>query len=321
MARGILRAVRCRYDRAALKAALLSIDLEDWQQLVHRRLRIDGWDQVRPAIERQVNAVLDILDDIGAKATFFLLGMTVKNHPQLVEAVVARGHEPACHGYAHTPVPRQSPDEFRRDLEAAIAVIEDTCGRRPVTYRAPAFSINRRTPWAYDVLVEAGFRYDSSQYDSPRISDRFGGIPLHPYRLQLGSGRELWELPVAVWRLRRWTLPIGGGSYWRILPRQVLLRALRDLTDRNAYPVLYLHPYECDPEALDADIPATATPQQRAHAAALRAWRNSGRARAVTRLREIAQRVPLLSYAEAYADIERDHGTRTRALSQAGFLV
>jgi len=273
---------------------LLSIDFEDWHQLVHRRLGLRAWDRPHAALQAQTLRLLDLLDELDAQATFFLLGMTVANHRELVAEIVRRGHEPASHGYAHVRVYDQARDEFRADVERAAEVIHDVTGRRPVTYRAPAFSINRRTPWAYDVLAGAGIRYDSSQYDSPRVPDRLGDIPAEPYRLG-----ELWELPVA-----------GGGSYWRLLPP----RNLRELA------VLYFHPYEFGPP-LRAELPPDATAKQRLAAAKVVAWRNLGRGLIVKRLRRVAQTHRLVSYDQAYGDIDRLYGTRTRALSQEGVLV
>jgi peptidoglycan/xylan/chitin deacetylase (PgdA/CDA1 family) len=273
---------------------LLSIDFEDWHQLVHRRLGFAGWDRPHGALERQTSYLLDLLDDLGAHATFFLLGMTVDNHRDLVAEIVRRGHEPACHGYAHARVYDQTADELRADLERAVDVIADAAGRRPVAYRAPAFSINRRTPWAYDVLAAAGFRYDSSQFDSPRVPDRLGDIPSEPYRLG-----ALWELPVA-----------GGGSYWRLLPP----RDLRELA------VLYFHPYEFG-AGLRAELPPGATAKQRLGAAKVVLWRNAGRGLVERRLRQVARTHRLVPYDAAYGDLDRLYGTRTRALSQEGVLV
>jgi len=273
---------------------LLSIDFEDWHQLVHRRLGLAGWDTPHAALARQTAHLLDLLDELGAEATFFLLGMTVANHRDLAAEIVRRGHEPACHGYAHARVYNQTPGELRADLERAVGVIADVTGQRPVAYRAPAFSINRRTPWAYDILVEAGFRYDSSQYDSPRVPDRLGDIPKEPYRLG-----DLWELPVA-----------GGGSYWRVLPP----RNLRELA------VLYFHPYEFGPR-LRAELPSNASLEQRLRAAKIAAWRNAGRGLVETRLRQVARTHRLVSYHQAYGDIDRLYGARTRALSPEGVLV
>jgi peptidoglycan-N-acetylglucosamine deacetylase len=275
-------------------ALLLSIDFEDWHQLVHRRLGVADWDRPHAALERQTAQLLDLLDELGARATFFLLGMSVATHRELVGEIVRRGHEPACHGYVHARVYEQTPDEFRADVERAAEVIEDVTGHRPVAYRAPAFSINRRTPWAYDILATCGFRYDSSQYDSPRIPDRLGDIPAEPYRLG-----DLWELPVT-----------GGGSYWRVLPP----RGLRE------HAVLYFHPYEFGPP-LRAELQPGASAKQRLAAAKVTLWRNVGRSLVEKRLRRVARTNRLIPYDQVYGDLDRLYGTRTRALSEEGVLV
>ena len=273
---------------------LLSIDFEDWHQLVHRRVGVTDWDRRHAVLERQTSHLLDVLDELDARATFFLLGMSVANHRELVAEIVRRGHEPASHGYAHARVYTQTPEEFRADVERSAEVIAEATGTRPVAYRAPAFSINRRTPWAYDELAAAGFRYDSSQYDSPRVPDRLGDIPAEPYRLG-----ELWELPVT-----------GGGSYWRVLPP----RGLHDLA------VLYFHPYEFGPR-LQADLPSGATAKQRLSAAKVVLWRNFRRSAVERRLRDVAQTHRLVAYDQVYGDLDRLYGTRTRALSPEGVLV
>jgi peptidoglycan-N-acetylglucosamine deacetylase len=290
---------------------LLSIDFEDWHQLVHRRLGRADWDKPHPEFPLHVHAVLDLLEDIGARATFFLLGITLANYPELVAEVVARGHEPACHGYAHARVHTQARDAFREDVERSLEAIEHAAGTRPTAYRAPAFSINRRTPWAYDVLADLGFTIDSSQYDSPRVPDRLGAIPDAPYRLRTPEGRELWEYPLATWG----PLPIGGGAYWQLLPGTAIRRGLQE------FDVLYFHPYEFASEPLHAEAPPAATTRQRFVASSRSAWRNVGRGRVARQLREVARTHRLVSYDQARDDIARHHGTRSRALSQEGVLV
>lgn len=299
---------------------LLSIDFEDWHQLVRRTAGAADWDTRGPALERQTSAVLDLLDELGAKATFFFLGMTVARYPDLVREIATRGHEPASHGYAHERVFRQTRDEFAADLARSVAAIEDATGRRPISYRAPAFSINRETPWAYDVLAEQDFRFDSSQYDSPKVPNRIGGIPDAPYRLELESGRELWELPVAVTRVGSRVLPIGGGSYWRLLPTGALVRGLRRAGEANPFPVLYFHPYEFDPEPLHAQLAAPSM-RARLYAAQRSLWRNTGRGLVAKRLRAVAGHFRLASYEQGYGDIVEQHRTRSRSLSREGVLV
>jgi polysaccharide deacetylase family protein (PEP-CTERM system associated) len=290
---------------------LLSIDLEDWHQLVHRRLGRIDWDRAHPAFAPQVHALLDLLDEIDATATFFLLGMTVANYPELTRELVVRGHEAASHGFAHLRVHDQTREQFESDVRRSVDLIQQVTARRPVAYRAPAFSITRRTPWAYEVLSELGFRCDSSQYDSPRIPDRLGAIPDAPYRLRLPSGRELWEFPVATWG----PVPIGGGSYWRLLPAPLIRRGL------GGFRVLYFHPYEFAPEPLRANLPASPSPRQRAIATGRSVWRNTGRGLVAKRLRQVARQYRLVSYDQAYDDVARRYGSRTRTLSQEGVLV
>lgn len=300
-------------------AAILSFDLEDWHQLVQRSLGLGDDGPAGSALERQMEAVLALLDELGASATFFVLGMTARRYPDLVREVAARGYEVACHGEAHQRVYAQTADEFRLDVESCAALVEELAGSRPEGYRAPAFSINRETPWAYDVLCDLGFRYDSSQYDSPVVPKRLGGVPDEPYRLDLGSGRELWEYPVAVWRVAGRVVPVGGGAYWQLLPSSVLLRGLRERA--GSYPVLYFHPYECDPLPLRAELPASLPVGTRLRARSRQLRRNVGRRRVVPRIRTMARHFRLVGFKEAHGEVVGRFGTRTRALSGEGVLV
>jgi polysaccharide deacetylase family protein (PEP-CTERM system associated) len=288
---------------------LLSIDFEDWHQLVHRRLGRPDWDRRGPALERQTATVLDLLDELGARATFFVLGMTAVRYPDLLREVLSRGHELAAHGHAHERVHTQTREAFRADVERGLEAVEAATGVRATGFRAPAFSITRDTPWAYEVLAEAGFEYDSSQYDSPRIPRRIASIPRTPYRLRLESGAELWELPVAAARV-----PVGGGAYWRVFPATVIARSLRRLIADGAAPALYFHPYEFDPEPLRADGAG--------RAATLRALRrNVARGTVAARLRRIAAEFPLHPYGKAVRDLAERPGARSQTLSGAGVLV
>jgi polysaccharide deacetylase family protein (PEP-CTERM system associated) len=292
--------------------ALFTIDVEDWHQLVHRRLGRDDWDQARPEFPRQMATLLALLDELGAKATFFLLGMTAERYPDVVARLASHG-EIASHGYAHIRVYTQSEAEFRDDVRRSVEVIGAAAGRRPAGYRAPEFSINRDTPWAYEILADFGFDYDSSQHDNRRIPNRIGPVPRAPYRLELPSGRTLWEMPTpSVGRV-----PVGGGAYWRLFPAPVIVRALSTMP----WPVLYFHPYEFDPLPLRAELPDGVGPKQRVFATSRRALRNPGRALVAARLRKVAQHFRLTSFEEAHEQIEREHGASTRALSPQGVLV
>ncbi len=281
-------------DRPTL---LLSVDFEDWHQLVRRRVGVMGWESPGPALERQTDAMLNLFDELGTRSTFFVLGMAARSHPHLLDRIVQSGHEIGCHGDAHLPVHGQTPGEFAADLQAACATIEDLTGRTPVGYRAPAFSITGTcADWAHRILTEQGFAYDASQHDSPALRDRVDVTDARPHRLAAG----LWEFPIAVWRMPRTgaKVPVGGASYWQFLPTPVLLKGL----DRaGSLAGLYLHPNELDPQALHAQLAAGASAGQRARAKLREVLRNGARRRAPGVLRAIARDFELIPYGDAHA--------------------
>jgi polysaccharide deacetylase family protein (PEP-CTERM system associated) len=278
---------------------LLSVDFEDWHQLVRRRIGVADWERPGPGTERQTEALLDLLDELSAQATFFVLGMAARAHPELLGRIVERGHEIACHGDGHVPVHALSRDEFAHDLRSARRTIKDLAGRTPAGYRAPAFSITQQCPWAYEVLVQEGFTYDSSQHDSPRIRGRVRQPQTGPHPMELPGG-TLWEFPVAVWRTAAGPVPVGGASYWALMPTRLILRGLEAAGPLGA---LYLHPQELDPQPVRAELPPGAPPRQRVHGAFRSAQRNLARWRAADVLRAIAKNHPLISYREAYAQL------------------
>jgi peptidoglycan-N-acetylglucosamine deacetylase len=283
-------------DRRTL---LLSIDFEDWHQLVRRRVGITGWQEPGPALGRQTERLLSLLEELRVRATFFVLGMAARAHPDLVRQIATSGHEIGCHGDAHRLVHTQTRQEFAADLHRARETIQELTGIAPAGYRAPAFSITQQTPWAYEVLAEAGFAYDASQHDSPRIRDRVVSSNFGPHRIDVAPA-PLWELPVAVWQARTLKIPVGGASYWAALPTPLILKGL-DACGPMAG--LYLHPYELDPQAVRSQLPPAARPSQRAQAAFRATQRNFARLRAAQVLRAIAERHHLIPYGEAHAQL------------------
>ena len=231
----------------------LSVDLEDWFSLVRRRL----WGTSGPPTDRVVPAtrrLLDLLDEAGTRATFFVLGEVAESFPDLVREVAKRGHELGSHGHGHWRVDAIGPERFREELRRSSAAIQDAAGVRPVGHRAPEFSITPASTWAFDVLGAEGFVYDSSVF--PIRHPRYGmpGAPVEPYDAPSG----IRELPLATLQLFRWRLPAAGGGYLRYLPYGVIEGAVGRANQRGAPAVLYVHPYEFDPEPLGfPDSPPT----------------------------------------------------------------
>jgi polysaccharide deacetylase family protein (PEP-CTERM system associated) len=168
----------------------------------------------------------------------------------MVRRIAALGHEIGCHGHDHSNVTSHTAASFRADVRSAKTRIEEALGRPIVGYRAPNFSIGRNEkPWAYDVLLDEGFEYDSSSY--PILHDRYGDpqAPRFPYDAWTNGTRRLVEFPIGTCRLLGVNLPIGGGGFFRLLPAGWVRRGVRRVNAREQKPVMfYLHPWEVDPD-------------------------------------------------------------------------
>lgn len=284
---------------------LLSVDFEDWHQLVRRRLGDADWERTGPALARQTRTLLALLEELQLRATFFVLGMAARSYPELVREIAAAGHEIACHGDQHRLVQTLTPEEFAADLRAAREIIAEQTGAAPAGYRAPAFSITAAAGWAFEVLAAEGFAYDSSQHDSPRIRGRTVPASAGPHPLDLGAAGTLWEFPLAVWHVGGGRVPVGGASYWALMPTGLVLHGLAHAQDMAG---LYLHPHELDPQPLRAQ--AAGGLPQRAHGRLRELQRNLARRRAGEVLRAIAGRHRLITYGEAYVELSGGAGAR-----------
>ncbi len=231
--------------------AVFSVDLEDYfhVEAFSRVVGRERWDSYSSRVEHNTYRLLDLLDDCNVKGTFFILGWVAERYPWLVQRIVQRGHEPACHSYWHRLVYTLTPEEFRRDTQLAKDRIEQAAGEAIRGYRAPSFSITRRSMWAPQILVELGFSYDSSIFP---VRHDFYGIPeapRRPFRLLTDSG-ALTEYPMTTFRIGSTgpNLPVGGGGYLRLLPYWYTQMGIQRAQLDGVPVVAYLHPWEIDPE-------------------------------------------------------------------------
>jgi len=226
----------------------LTIDVEDYFQVSAFAPHIarDSWDHMPCRVERNVDAILEILDERRAQATFFTLGWMAERYRDMVRSIVAQGHELASHGYAHQRATDQSPQEFYQDITRAKSLLEDVGGVAVQGYRAPSFSIGRTNLWAQSTLKKAGYRYSSSVY--PIRHDHYG-MPDAPRFAFYPEGADgLLELPVTTVSLFNRNLPAGGGGYFRLLPYSVSRWCLRRVNTVDRQPcIFYFHPWEIDP--------------------------------------------------------------------------
>lgn len=228
----------------------LTVDVEDYFHVSAFAGSINRgeWGQYPLRVERNTQRLLELFDSAGIKATFFVLGWVAERVPELIRQIAAQGHEVACHGYSHQLVYNQDPVTFREETLHSKALLEDIIQAPVRGYRAASYSITEKSLWALDILVEAGFSYDSSIF--PIRHDRYGmpGAPRHPYTLQTPAGNSLVEFPLSTASVFGYRLPVAGGGYFRIFPYLVTRLGLSQINNTDRPFIFYLHPWEIDPE-------------------------------------------------------------------------
>ena len=230
---------------------ILSFDVEEHFQVqaaAEGGVRAEDWGSYACRLAEPIGRILTILAEHATTATFFVLGWVAENEPEIIRQIAAAGHEIASHGMDHRMLTQMTAEQFRADLVESRKLLEDVSGQEVVGYRAATFSITRETTWALDVLAEEGFRYDSSIF--PVRHDRYGipGAPRWMHRAAGPGGGELVEIPPLTSRWLGMSVPVGGGGYLRLLPGGVLRRAIAR-AERGCQPaMIYLHPWEFDPD-------------------------------------------------------------------------
>lgn len=223
-----------------------TVDLEEWYQGIE--IPISEWGRFDSRIQASTEALLDLLAERGARATFFVLGHNVPRIKPLLRTIAAAGHEIGTHGLRHTFIYRQDRSTFRDELVHAKAETEDVVQRPVVSHRAPYFSITRDSIWALEVLTELGIRYDSSIF--PVQNYRYGipGSPTDLYVIDLPGNASLCEFPVSTVKAFGRAWPCTGGAYFRLYPYSFTRRNI-EVLNREGIPVnFYIHPWELDPD-------------------------------------------------------------------------
>jgi len=240
----------------------LSIDVEEYFHVTafNGCMPCQEWHKLESRVVPATKNLLSILAKHHTKATFFVVGWVARKHPGIVKVIQREGHEIACHSYAHREISEQSPESFRKDLRLGASILEDITGNPVKGYRAPSFSITKDTLWALDVLIDEGFRYDSSIF--PIHHDRYG-IPKaerFPNLIQR-NGHRIWEFPMSTLRFMGINIPFSGGGYLRLLPLRLVSRAIMEINRRGQPAIVYVHPWEFDPR--QPRVPASLTTRLR----------------------------------------------------------
>ncbi|MBU1479799.1 MAG: DUF3473 domain-containing protein [Gammaproteobacteria bacterium] len=229
------------------KLNALTVDVEDYFHVAafEKQITPADWQDMTPRVDRNTRVLLDQFDRNNAKATFFFLGWVAERFPDLVKEVQRRGHEVASHGFSHTRVHQQTPVEFRDDVVKAKDILEQLIGEPVIGYRAPSFSINKQSEWAFEILKDIGHVYSSSTY--PIKHDLYGvpDWPQQPYMRPEG----IWEIPMPTLTMFGRQLPIAGGGYFRLMPYWLSSKLISKFIQEDRMPYMfYFHPWEVDPD-------------------------------------------------------------------------
>lgn len=249
----------------------ISVDIEDWYHIpsvcgspfsVYKDTDdfFKHWNERYDYLSKPTQVVLDLLQQYGIKATFFVVGEVVKHYPNLIESIVEHGHEIACHGLHHeckidskTKQPLIDQQVFEEYTLSAKEMLEEASGQKIVGYRAPNALI---AGWMIDNLERLGFSYDSSVSMNSiynKTDSSLHGVQSYPYYPELHGlraspvKRNIIELPFAYWNLGM-KIPTSGGPMLRFLGKRVILNGLKQSIKRGPT-VFYFHSIDISSES------------------------------------------------------------------------
>jgi polysaccharide deacetylase family protein (PEP-CTERM system associated) len=228
---------------------ILSVDVEDWFHILDAPSAppIEEWDSLPSRIEMNFRRLLELFGLYQVHATCFFLGWVAETFPHLVLEASAQGHEIASHGYSHRLAYEMSPAEFLRDIQRARNLLEDISGQSVIGYRAPGFSVTKDTPWFFEKITEAGYRYDSSVFPGQSSHGGMRDSRCAPYIIQSTSSDPLIEFPISVVETPLKRLCFFGGGYLRLFPWPLTKAMVGRVAKQGRPVVFYIHPREIDP--------------------------------------------------------------------------
>lgn len=213
---------------------ILSYDIEEW----YIEKKFNGARQEKYKVyDAYLHHILDLLDEHNIKATFFCVGGIATDFSYVVEEISARGHDIGCHSNEHTWLTKMTQNQLREDTRTAIAALEDCCGQKVVSYRAPAFSIGEDNKWALEILAECGIERDSSLFPAKRDFGGFDGFPTTSPSIVDCNGVKIKELPIILASIMGKQVAYTGGGYFRLFPYRFIAGNMK----QNRYNICYFH--------------------------------------------------------------------------------
>lgn len=213
---------------------ILTFDIEEWY--IEKKFN-GGHREKYQEFDYYLKSILDVLDETSTKATFFCLGKIATDFSDVIKAISARGHEVGCHSDEHFWLTKMTPKQLQVDTHNAIAALEDVCGKKVVSYRAPAFSIGNANKWAIEILANEGIERDASIFPAIRDFGGFASFPTDSPSLVSYNGVSLKEFPICLTRLCGKEVAYSGGGYFRFFPYNYIQSKMNN----SDYAMTYFH--------------------------------------------------------------------------------
>ena len=235
---------------------LLTFDIEDWYHPTLAYKDFLDREKIEHRVVEPTLRIINMLEETNNKATFFVLGEVAAKFPELVQEIVRTGHEVASHGYSHNLVYSYTKYQFETDIRRSLEVLETATNKKVLGYRAPSWSLNEKTPWAWEVLNASGFKYDSSMYPFKTYLYGDNNSPRFEYEIELENGDRIKEIPPSAVEILGRRFPFAGGFFLRVVPTWCVNWGIRQYNALGRPAVVYLHPWEIDVNQPRLDLDA-----------------------------------------------------------------
>jgi polysaccharide deacetylase family protein (PEP-CTERM system associated) len=230
--------------KKTLPIRVLTFDIEEWFHILDTNVSRNEtyWNHYESRIHANMERILDLLDRHQQRATFFCLGWIARKYPEVVRAIDKKGFEIGSHSDMHQLVYELGPDGFKSDLEKSLGALQECIGKKTTLFRAPGFSIGKKTPWAFDILASCGIETDCSVFPAHHGHGGFKEYGHATPSIISVNGAEIKEFPINLFSLWGKAVIFSGGGYFRLLPYAVL----SPLFQRSPYVMTYFHPRDFD---------------------------------------------------------------------------
>ncbi len=222
---------------------ILTFDVEEWFHLLDcdDTRSENEWKSFDVRIYENIERIFRILEETNTNATFFIIGWIAKTYPDIVKTI-SKKYQIGCHTMNHQLVHQQSKEEFRKDVDSGIKILEDITGQKVEAFRAPGFSVRESEAWVFEVLYEYGIKYDCSVFPARHAH---GGMPSFPQSIPSiieYNGVSLKEFPVSYKEILGNNIMFSGGGYFRLFPYNLI----KYWTKSADYNMTYIHPRDLD---------------------------------------------------------------------------